>query len=396
MRLLLNLRLVCKAFDHAVSRCSFRELNRDKIELPQLPLNDHATAWLLMGEIRRSFRAGIIPDGLTRAIRHAAQAMVRCNREANVGEEEYWKAASMMVVDYRGKDWVKMQFKSLRVRSNELPSTSSHTCHLAGENQRYYDLVGAVCYGDRSIVERVLNEGMDVNTSDEYLGTALYAAVCRGNADIVRVLLDRGADPDAKGHRGTLLEVTAYYGYGDVTQLLLDKGAGITSQNLQHETALIIAAKKGHGEVARVLLRQEHVDPNAQDRDGYTPLHWSARNNHSSVARLLLQRQDICVNAKDKVQITPLQYAVNSGHEEVFRLLASHQACEFNLSTGDKSPLCIAASDGYENILQLLLQKYDLKPEGSQIVNKLLCSAARNGHSEVVRLLLARAGRRRH
>jgi ankyrin repeat protein len=310
--------------------------------------------------------------------------MARCDGEANTREECYWKLVSTLVVNFKGKAWVKTHIKWLRNSSSILPLTDE-------EGQRYYDLIAAVCLGDMSIFETIWDEPVVVDSPHQYVGTALYVAASLGNIDAAHLLLDAGADPNVEGNVGTCLATAAYHGSADIAQLLLDNGAEAACQTLQKETPLLLAAKRKHSKVVEVLLQNELTDPNARDRTGRTPLHWAAENNDPAVAKMLIRRRVICVNTKVDSYSTPLLRAVVRGHEEVLTVIASHETCNFQFDAAHGNPLRIASAQGYEGCLRVLLQKYDLQPKRDpRIVSDLLCRAAYNGNIEVARLLLER------
>ena len=57
------------------------------------------------------------------------------------------------------------------------------------------------------VVERLLNEGADINCRDADTGwTPLYTAVIYGQSDVVELLLGRGADTDILSHAGNTAE----------------------------------------------------------------------------------------------------------------------------------------------------------------------------------------------
>lgn len=51
-----------------------------------------------------------------------------------------------------------------------------------------------------------------------------------------------------------------------------------------------MAAKYGNIKVARLLLQKE-ANPNAQGKNGLTPLHVATHYNHANVAQLLLENK---------------------------------------------------------------------------------------------------------
>ena len=56
--------------------------------------------------------------------------------------------------------------------------------------------------GDLAEVERLLDEGADVNIKDEGGATPLHAAAFGGHRDVIRLLMARGADVNAQDNDG--------------------------------------------------------------------------------------------------------------------------------------------------------------------------------------------------
>ena len=54
--------------------------------------------------------------------------------------------------------------------------------------------------GDAATVNKLLDEGVDVNTKFRYNATALFYACDHGHLEVVKVLLDHGADMTHQGH----------------------------------------------------------------------------------------------------------------------------------------------------------------------------------------------------
>src|SRR5438874_13763497 len=81
------------------------------------------------------------------------------------------------------------------------------------------------------------------------------------------------------------------------------------------EDALLEAAKRGDGVAVRALVRQ-HVDVNASEQDGMTPLHWVVlANDLQSVA--LLVGAGANANVSSRYGITPLSLAATNGNAAI-------------------------------------------------------------------------------
>ena len=77
--------------------------------------------------------------------------------------------------------------------------------------------------------------------------------------------------------------------------------------------------RNGHDTVVRALL-QHSATANAQNADGFTPLHWAALQGHIHVARLLLGSA-ADAGARTHKRTTALHLAANFGRGGVARLL---------------------------------------------------------------------------
>src|SRR5262249_4654289 len=87
------------------------------------------------------------------------------------------------------------------------------------------DLVEAVKRGDIEAVERLVNDGADVNQQDDHGWRPLMWTAGRGDAKGVSFLLERGSD--------------------------------VTIAGSDRRTALLIAKSAGHRQVAEVLAQAE-------------------------------------------------------------------------------------------------------------------------------------------
>jgi hypothetical protein len=152
------------------------------------------------------------------------------------------------------------------------------------------------------------------------LDEELFDAVKKGDTAKVKKLLEKGADVNARDIDGsTALHIAARFGHVEVAELLISHGADVNAKSNYGLTPLYDAARKGHASVAELLIKHG-ADVNAKTNDGWTPLHAAAYNGHVEVVRLLLERgADPTVRGTDGK--TPLDVAREKGRGDVARVI---------------------------------------------------------------------------
>lgn len=110
--------------------------------------------------------------------------------------------------------------------------------------------------GDAAAVEKLLDEGVDVNTKFRYGATALFYACDHGHVDVVKVLLDKGADLTIKdtfyGFTPLMLAVSPAQKrkpeHTEIAKLLIGKGSP------GKEDALSGAVEEGDASLVKFIL----------------------------------------------------------------------------------------------------------------------------------------------
>lgn len=153
-----------------------------------------------------------------------------------------------------------------------------------------------------------------------------FAAIHRNNAAQVQALLRRGFDPntvDAKG-RPALVLALQLESWQVVAELLKAQGLRVNATNAHGETALMLAAIKGHVELARQLIAAG-ADVN---KTGWTPLHYAASgtSEHQVAVVQLLLEHHAYIDAASPNGSTPLMLAAQYGPREVALLLLEQGA----------------------------------------------------------------------
>ncbi|CAA2998422.1 ankyrin repeat, PH and SEC7 domain containing secG-like [Olea europaea subsp. europaea] len=283
--------------------------------------------------------------------------------------------------------------------------------------------------GNSYFVSGLIEAGADVNGRDLEGESALSLAVKSGNVDSVQVLIESGSIIDNKIDR--FLHETAASGRIDLMETLCLGYVDIdlNSVNSQNQTALHVAAIRGHVEALQFLL-SIGSDPDITDSNGWTPLHFAAHEgsveavefllNHSFLAKYVLTKEgktafslavdkgnlhlydmlhlgdmlhraaridDIhtmksClaqggnVNGRDQYGWTPLHRAAFKGHIESVKLLVSHGARVDLVDGAGYTPLLRAVEAGHVQVAMHLLShgaKANLKSLKGVVPSDLEC-----------------------
>lgn len=185
----------------------------------------------------------------------------------------------------------------------------------------------AVLDGYPSVVQMLIDTGVNVGVQDHSKRTPLITAVSREHGEVVEVLLRSGkADVDAKDEHGrTALVFAATVGYRDMAELLLTIGkANVNMRTQDNETALIHAARRGDMDMVELLLTTGKADVNIQGYGGETALICAARRGDSNIVELLLTIVKADVHGVNDQGKTAFDVAKELGHLSSATLLKEH------------------------------------------------------------------------
>lgn len=162
----------------------------------------------------------------------------------------------------------------------------------------------------------------DLRVKDDCKSGALEYAVRGDHADVVLTLLEHAADPNEAWPDGqTPLRHAAQAGLYDVAKHLLDRRADIRATDSQGLDALLLAVKSAeplssHTRVVRLLLERA-ANPNAEDPDQMTPLHWAVRRGLTDISKSL-EAHGASLTARNSDGAIPKSHA-NFFHSDVER-----------------------------------------------------------------------------
>jgi len=168
-------------------------------------------------------------------------------------------------------------------------------------------------------------------------------------------------------------------GWGIVTKnperakILLDKGAKVNLQNKKGETALMMAAYRGHVDTAKLLIdRGANIE--LKDTSGRTALMTASaatidlKDNNSDFPEFvkLLLDKGANINAKDKNNSTALSLAKKNGHKKIVAVLTAKGGTTDKSEKRDESGKAIVGIwEGMQNSNPYDLHRFTFKSDNT-------------------------------
>ncbi|KAF5306570.1 hypothetical protein FQR65_LT07297 [Abscondita terminalis] len=151
----------------------------------------------------------------------------------------------------------------------------------------------------------LVDEGADVNATDENVVTPYYLACKLGAVDFVEKLLPLVEDVNLQNILGgTALHVCLENEDIEIARFLIEKGADLNLSDDSNMTPFLYLCKYGEIE----LIENMQANVNLQDTSGSTGLHLALENEHFDVARFLID-QGADVNLTNDLGMSAFQYA---------------------------------------------------------------------------------------
>ncbi|PKA51916.1 Ankyrin repeat-containing protein [Apostasia shenzhenica] len=189
-----------------------------------------------------------------------------------------------------------------------------------------------------------------------YNDTELHLAAQRGDAVAVRQILS-AIDALMMG------TASAADFDGEVAEM---RSAMVNDVNEVGETAIFVAAEKGHLELFEELLKySDREGLTRKNRSGFDALHVAAREGHrvpslsnmrTAIVQVLLDHDPALCRTFGPSNATPLISSATRGHIEVVKLLMAQDSGMIELAkTNGKNALHLAARQGHVDVVKALL-----------------------------------------
>ena len=191
-------------------------------------------------------------------------------------------------------------------------------------------LIRAAEAGDTDTVQRLVEQGADIDVRGGQGRTRGMAATHGNRFETVPALIQLGADINIRDNR---LDNPFLYagaeGLLEILNLTIDAGADTTLTNRFGGTALIPAAERGHVEIVQTLLTRSDVNVNHVNNLGWTALLEAivlsdGGVSHQQIVQLLVDH-GADINIADKDGVTPLEHALTRNFREIETILTAAQ-----------------------------------------------------------------------
>lgn len=157
----------------------------------------------------------------------------------------------------------------------------------------------------------------------------------------------------------TLLHIAAKNGHNEIVKKLLKIGFKINAINYAQETPLHLAVRNAQEEMVQLLVDNK-ANIYAQDKNKNFPVNKAIELKKKQIAQILINNTNT-VNYINANKNTPLHYAVHfaieSGDNDIISLLLNRGADINYKNKNGKTPLHLAITRGDNNIISLLLDR---------------------------------------
>lgn len=197
-------------------------------------------------------------------------------------------------------------------------------------------LIQASSKNDSFTVQKLIEEGANINEVDKNGATPLMYASKSGKIETVKVLLNVGANikiQDKQGYSALTHAISS--GHEDVSRILIENHADVNAKDNYGDTPLVIASYKCNASLIKLLI-DNGADINAKNSFNMNALHNTVQchgpEKSYDLTKLLIDRgTDLTV--KDNDGKTPLNYALEFKLIDTVALIRTKYQEDWNVNS---------------------------------------------------------------
>ena len=246
-------------------------------------------------------------------------------------------------------------------------------------------LICSVDKGNLPLVQLILDNGANIDDTNNLGNTALIVACSKRYPCIVTELISRNASINIANKKGNrAVTFVCQMGPVKTMEFLIANDAETEFFNINGDTPLLIACRNGQCDVAKLLLQyynKEYILFRAKI-DGFDALFASVEQDRPDCVKLMLENGVPVDEKTDKdneilVESTPLHLAAYYGRYESTKVLLEFGADPNSRNVNNMTPLHLAVMRNHVKIVELLM-KFNANPNLYDNIGNTPVSYTRN------------------
>ncbi|XP_013404589.1 ankyrin repeat, PH and SEC7 domain containing protein secG isoform X1 [Lingula anatina] len=278
--------------------------------------------------------------------------MILVETESQTDEEDENDQVSKIFKHIKSNDHTQLVDKLQVLKKKELDQAKLKGVPL---------LCYAVKVGSFRSIQVLLDTGIDVNQTCDNGKTALMLACQQASAEKVQMLLNCGVNlrlQDAEGQTALHLATLANKGASCAGLLLKADHSMASICDKYGQSALHLAAKRGHLPLVQLYLLHDRQGVKEKDNLGRLPLHWAVQEGRTNCVEYLLGFENtMVIDEVDDLGNTPIHLGIQHNKQQAVETLVD-KGCNLDVVDDDgKTPLMLALHLGKKNIFNMIVQK---------------------------------------
>eukprot|EP01080_Neovahlkampfia_damariscottae_P002858 gene2858-4701_t len=308
-------------------------------------------------------------------------------------------------IDALGKD----ELNSYLIKACEIPQVDLVEKILSFKekidiNRKHFDFQGRTCLhvatvtNDTSLVELLILNGADVNSTDKMLRTSVHIASCLGLRDVLLILLSIGGQTNVRDFYGYApLHLSVANHHFSCSQDLLLFGADINFKKQNGNTCIHDAMNSSDLKMLQFLLSQASSNKtkllvNIKDKTGDTPLlRGVLQDSIECVSELIsTTKSNVNLSIHNDKDFNIFHYAARKGSSDMIELLFNTSAKSLydQQNKDGLTPLHIACKVGNIDVIQKLFELGANINQQDNLGNTPLHYSIKNGKVNSSQLLM--------